>query len=472
MNGMRILGVVCAGILASSLGTLAACGGAPDAASEVPTSKVVSQASVSIALMDGSGNRIGEGSGVMIAPRLVLTSGHLVAGKSKWVVTAADGKTKVSASRAMTYDWRQYDSDKAHPRKHDVGVIYLDADVVLAAYPKIASSLAPVGAKATRIRGTGAGFATIDSTLDRVRSTPSSYLVAPTGETLDTGGALYDERGILGVVSGRGNTTGKIYIARVDKLARWLAPKIACAGGALGVRAYAPPAASKAEEICEDGGTAATSSSSSSSGGGGASGDGPGQCAKDDSDGVDGPTGTGAPSTPASPSPSGGSSSGSSSAQNPGGNGPGSESPNGDGPNPGGGAGTTPGASSGTNGSANPGGSDGNPSSSGGGAVPGAPGAPGVPAGTSGSSGNSGTTPGAVGSSGSSGAGSSGGSTIPNGSGDEPGACQGSHDNPETCPIEETACVGPTCGGGQPDDTIDFGFCACKGVAVSSTLLR
>src|SRR5690606_10694801 len=114
MNGTRILGTVCASILATSLGALAACGGSPES-TEAKTAEAVNAASVSIARMDESGATIGDGSGVLIAPRLVLTSGHLLAGKNRWVVTAADGTT-VNGSRAVTYDWLTYDSQKAHPR--------------------------------------------------------------------------------------------------------------------------------------------------------------------------------------------------------------------------------------------------------------------------------------------------------------------------------------------------------------------
>jgi hypothetical protein len=45
--------------------------------------------------------------------------------------------------------------------------------------------------------------------------------------------------------------------------------------------------------------------------------------------------------------------------------------------------------------------------------------------------------------------------------GNEP--CSGPSDNPDVCPPEASDCSGPTCGGGQPDDTIDFGSCGCNG---------
>ncbi|MCW5834643.1 MAG: trypsin-like serine protease, partial [Labilithrix sp.] len=311
---MRLLGAVCASILAGSLGALAACGGTPDA-KEPTTAQAVSAASVSIALFDEHGTRVGEGSGVMIAPRLVLTSGHLISGKHRWVVTSADGKQQVTGSRGMTYDWRTYDSDKAHPRRRDVGVIHLDESIKLSAYPKLVAERSASGTKATRVRGSSGGFQQHDMTLERVRSSPNAWLAdGQPEEALDTGGAVYDARGILGVVSGRGMTTGKLYVARVDGLVKWLAPKIACAGGATGVRTYAGPAVDKSQEICEDAG-AGTSSGETASGGGGPGDDNGGSCdgnydgvCSGDCSGADGSSGTNGASGPGGDGTPGGSS--------------------------------------------------------------------------------------------------------------------------------------------------------------------
>lgn len=446
MNGMRLLGAVCASILAASLGTLAACGGSPDA-KEPTTAQAVSAASVSIALFDEHGTRVGEGSGVMIAPRLVLTSGHLISGKHRWVVTSADGKQQVNGSRGMTYDWMTYDSDKAHPRRRDVGVIHLDESIKLSAYPKLVGERSASGTKATRVRGSSGGFQQHDMTLERMRSSPNAWLAdGQPGESLDTGGAVYDARGILGVVSGRGMTTGKLYVARVDGLVKWLAPKIACAGGAMGVRTYAGPAVDKSEEICEDAGSGTSSDETASGGpgggdiGGSCDGNYDGVCSGDcsgagGSSGADGSSGTNASSGPGGDGASGGSS---------GAPGDGSD------------------GSGGTNGSSGPGadGSSGSPGSAG-------PGGDGTPGGSSGAPGSDGSS----GNDGSSGDGDTNGSTGPSGGGaggsqgtapgDESEACQGPNDNPDVCPPEPDGCVGPKCGGGQPDDSIDYGACAC-----------
>src|SRR5215475_233137 len=130
MIAKRVFGAACASILVGSLAVLAACSGAD----EPPTgssAQAIEAASVSIAVLDENGQRVGTGSGILIAPRLVLTSAHLVAGKARWTVTSADGKTKVTGTRGLTYDWMTYDSQKAHPRKHDVAVIHLDRPIKL-----------------------------------------------------------------------------------------------------------------------------------------------------------------------------------------------------------------------------------------------------------------------------------------------------------------------------------------------------
>jgi len=480
MKGTRVLGAVCASILATSLGTLAACGGAPES-KEPTTAQAVSAASVSIALFDENGTRVGDGSGVMIAPHLVLTSGHLISGKHKWVVTSADGKQKATGSRGLTYDWMKYDSNKAHPRKHDIGVIYLDERIKLPAYPKLVAERSVDGTKATRIHGSGAAFQQIDMTLAKYKSSPNAWLGdGLAGERLDTGAAVYDARGILGVVSGRGMTTGKLYVARVDGLVKWLAPKIACAGGATGVRTYAPPSIDKSEEICEDAGAGTSSgnpggdgTTSGGPGGGGPGDDNGGTCDGDDDGVCSGNCGAG-----------GNDGSGGTNGANPGGDGSnGSTNPGGDGtPSSSGAPGDDTGSSSGDNGS-NPGG-DGTPSSSGspgsdGSSNPGGdgtPGSSGAPGSTGSSGGNTNESSGPSGSTSGAPGGGAGGSqgTVPgsDNGGDSGEACQGPSDNPDVCPPEPDGCVGPSCGGGQPDDSIDYGNCACGSSGGESIYLR
>lgn len=427
MNRMRILGALCAGLVASSLGAIAACGGSDAKDSELSTAQAISGATVSIALFDDSGVQVGSGAGVLVSPRLVLTSGHLVAGKYKWVVTSVDGKQKASATRGLTYDWRAYDSNKAHPRRHDVGVIHLDESIKLSAYPKLVAEATADGTKATRVRGASLGLESIDATLTKVRSSPNAWLVdGASNETLITGGAVYDARGILGVVSGRGLTTGKLYVARVDRLVKWLAPKIACSS-ATGVRTYAEPETDKSKEICEDAGADGSGSSSGN------------------------PNGEAAPSTPSN----------SCDSNNDGiCNGNCSSAPVAD-------------ADSSSNADGSSGDSDGDGSGGGGGGDGSAGGGGGSPSGGT-SNGDQASSPPSSGSGGGGGSGSGTTGTIPNGrinwgTWPKPGdgvsdsneACQGPEDNPDVCPPEPSDCATASCGGGAPDDTVDYGDCAC-----------
>jgi hypothetical protein len=418
--------------------------------------------------MDESGNQVGLGSGVMVAPRLVMTSGHLISGQAKWIVTSSDGKTKVSGSKAMTYDWMTYDSDLAHPRKHDVGVIYLDDSIKLDKYPTVLSDVAPAGSTAIRLRGTGSSFQASPTQLARMSGIPNSYLTDwNASETLDTGAAVFNEQGILGIVSGIGTTTNKLYIARTDGLTQWLSSKIACAGGALGTRTYAP--AAPKEQVCDDAGTPSASSSSSSgdnpgsppassssgapSGGSNPPGSNPpdngGSCDDNDHDGhchgdrcSSGGSDNSHGDNPPPPSTSSSSSSGSTTP-------PSSSSSSGDVPPPSTSSSSSsssssgdvppPSSSSGDNGNKGPKGNNGVGN-----------GVDGQPPGNPPINDAPGTGPGNPGNKGGSG-----------GKSDEP--CSGPNDNPDVCPPEADGCTGPNCGGGNTDDHIDFGMCGCKG---------
>jgi hypothetical protein len=271
----QVLASAGVGVLVSCLGALVACGG-PSSEEENARSAAAAleSANVAIELHDANGNKVGEGAGVLIAPNLVLTSAHLIAGKGNWTITSADGKKTVNGKRGLTYDWMEYNSLKSHPRKHDVGVIYLDKAINLAAYPKLATAKELAGADAKRVRHLGGGFDMVAAKLGKVRTFPHAYTMEMSNsETVNTGGAVVNAKGeIVGVVTGRGMQTSQLYIARTDGLVKWLAPKVACAGGkSLSVRTYTPPPP-KAGCDAGDG----TSGSSGSSGASGTSGgDGP-----------------------------------------------------------------------------------------------------------------------------------------------------------------------------------------------------
>jgi hypothetical protein len=499
----RVLGAAGVGVLVSCLGALAACG-TPSADEENAKSgaAALKSANVSIDIFDANGTKVGEGAGVLIAPNAVLTSGHLVAGKAKWTITTADGKTTVNGTRGLTKDWMQYDSMKAHPRKTDVGVIYLDKAIHLDAYPKLATTKSSSGTPVTRVSHARGNFDMIGSSVANVRNFPHAYVAdMPNSETVNTGGAVINGKGeIVGIVTGRGMQTSKMYIARTDGLAQWLAPKIVCAGGkadGLGIRTYgAPPpkpgcdagtgtsssgssGASSGSSGASSGSSGASSGSSGASSGSsgassGSSGASSGSSGSSGSDGVPSNCDDGGGNVWGGP-PGGGSSSGSSGSSGSDGTTPGSSSgssgassgtPGSSGSS--GAAGTTPGSSSGTSGT--PGASSGTPGSSGSSGAVGT--TPGSSSGTSGTPGASSGTPGSSGSSGSDTLppGSSSGGGGGGGTGDEE-VCEGPSDNPDECPPEDIGCTGPSCGGASsPDSTIDYGNCACSSSVASGTL--
>ena len=70
-----------------------------------------------------------------------------------------------------------------------------------------------------RVRHLGGNFELVASKLATVRTFPHAYTTEMSNsETVNTGGAVINEKGdIVGVVTGRGMQTSKLYIARTDE---------------------------------------------------------------------------------------------------------------------------------------------------------------------------------------------------------------------------------------------------------------
>ncbi|MBX3228944.1 MAG: trypsin-like peptidase domain-containing protein [Labilithrix sp.] len=406
-----ILGLACGAILASSLATMTGCDGADEATEQTTSAETIRSANVALTLQDESGARIGEGSGILISPRLVLTAAHLVSGKTKWSVKTADGKT-ANGVRGVTYDWLVYNSSKSHPRKHDVAVIYLDRPIRLAEYPKVASAPLAAGAAGTRIHGSGASFTTIPSTFTRIKTFPNSYVTEMgKGETLDTGGAVLDARNhIVGVATGQGMTTGKLYIARVDGVSGWVQEQTNnCDSGKddpykdpVVVKTYTPPSSS---------GTSGTTSSTSSS------------------------SGTTTSSSSGITSSSSGTTSSSSGT-------------------------TTSSSGSTTSSSGNPETCEERTSGNCYGQCTTSTSSSSSSSSTS-SSGSNPIDPPPATSSGVTSSSTSSSSSSSGGVDDSP--CTDPDDDPESCPPDPDGCEGPQCGGGVPDQNTNYGACACSG---------
>ena len=110
---------------------------------------------VLVTMRDGYGP-IGECSGTLIAPGVVLTAGHCVDRADSWMIVApfASGQWR-RATRGEVYDWDV--GANATFDKHDVGVILLDQPIMLDSYPTIAAEPLPHGDEAVVIGRTFQG---------------------------------------------------------------------------------------------------------------------------------------------------------------------------------------------------------------------------------------------------------------------------------------------------------------------------
>lgn len=78
-------------------------------------------------------------SGTVVAPRVVLTAGHCVRGYSQWDVDAPHAGSQVASSvKGIRYDWTEA-SGFINPNQHDIGLLFLDTDIIVPQYPLIAS---------------------------------------------------------------------------------------------------------------------------------------------------------------------------------------------------------------------------------------------------------------------------------------------------------------------------------------------
>jgi len=90
----------------------------------------------------------------------------------------------------------EYNSLKSHPRKTDIGVIYLDKPIQLPSYPQLATTKSATGASAMRVRHLGGNFELVAQKLSNIRTFPHAYATEMSNsETVNTGGAVINEKG-------------------------------------------------------------------------------------------------------------------------------------------------------------------------------------------------------------------------------------------------------------------------------------
>lgn len=244
---------------------MAACA-SPDVSHSVDSPSTTQASSVVVEMQSSSGSSLGSCSGTLISSKIVLTAGHCIAGVKSWSITGA-GKT-VKASAGST-SWKAFGSDFSHPEYSDVGLIALDSEIKLSSYPQIASGAAADGAKGTRVRRVSDSAKTFSTTTAVLKGGASkgfrlNYLVESSDAFVDAGAPVLDNNGkIVGVVSGKGKTSGLLHIARVDNFKTWTKSAISCAS-TLAVRDWGSGNSQNG-----GGGYGGTPSTSSGGGGGG-----------------------------------------------------------------------------------------------------------------------------------------------------------------------------------------------------------
>jgi hypothetical protein len=214
--------------LGSAIVTAATACSSPEPGREVDATQTTQASSVIVDMRNATGTSLGTCSGTLISSKMVLTAGHCIAGASSWLVKS--GSKTVKGTTGST-PWKAFGSDLSHPEHSDVGLILLESPIELDSYPAVATKPLKDGATAQRFRKGGLTTALLELGVgDGFRL---NYLTdAQKGELVDPGAAVLDARGqIVGVVSGKGKTTNKLHIARVDPYAAWAKTAIECSSG-------------------------------------------------------------------------------------------------------------------------------------------------------------------------------------------------------------------------------------------------
>ena len=190
-------------------------------------------------------------SGSLIAPRVVLTAGHCIAGESSWSVVAPFAQNQQArVLEGKTLDYTANPQGFVNTNQHDVGLLYLDRAITLAQYPTLQRSKLANGTNVVNIgriqSGTLSTTSLFVSAPIAVRDAtasgfPHDYISSEIIESGDSGGPVEligSSHTIVAVNSGAGG--GTQVLARVDLVASWIDSYVNAHGGYASAAAPAP----------------------------------------------------------------------------------------------------------------------------------------------------------------------------------------------------------------------------------------